>query len=132
MRGRIAWVFLLAGGIALCHVAGTGLTSLAVQMKPCSEWHLLQQLYAAILVPGKSARSSVLTCAAYLPLQNVVHADIKPENIMFSGPSSTSVLKLIDFGLSSFVGCGAEPGGTPEFLAPEILQVSVGGGRRGS
>lgn len=63
-----------------------------------------------------------------LPLQDVVHADIKPENIMFSGPSSSSVLKLIDFGLSSFVGCGAEPGGTPEFLAPEILQVGGRGG----
>ncbi len=30
-------------------------------------------------------------------------------------------MKLIDFGLSSFFHTPTEPGGTPEFLAPELL-----------
>ena len=55
---------------------------------------------------------------------NIVHLDIKPENIMFEKKTSQS-LKLVDFGLA----CKMNPdeivkvsATTPEFAAPEIVE----------
>ncbi len=55
---------------------------------------------------------------------NVVHLDIKPENIMFEKKTSQN-LKLVDFGLA----CKMNPDEivqvsmtTPEFAAPEIVE----------
>jgi len=55
--------------------------------------------------------------------QNIIHLDIKPENIMCQTRSSTNV-KLIDFGLATRL----DPNevvkittGTAEFAAPEIV-----------
>lgn len=52
-----------------------------------------------------------------------MHRDIKLDNIMFQEPNNIKSLKLIDFGLSSFVKddnskirCG-----TPGYIAPEIF-----------
>lgn len=54
---------------------------------------------------------------------DIVHADIKPDNILvdYDGHSIKS-LKVIDFG-SSFVFSKVKsvPATTPEYLAPEVL-----------
>ncbi len=54
---------------------------------------------------------------------DIVHADIKPDNILvdFDG-SWIKSLKIIDFG-SSFVFSKVKsvPATTPEYLAPEVL-----------
>lgn len=56
-----------------------------------------------------------------------MHRDIKPENIMYISRNLNShQIKIIDFGLSSFVNvenylyrrCG-----TPGFVAPEIITL---------
>ena len=56
-----------------------------------------------------------------------MHRDIKPENIMYISRNPNShQIKIIDFGLSSFVNvenylyrrCG-----TPGFVAPEIITL---------
>jgi hypothetical protein len=58
-----------------------------------------------------------------LHLAGYVHRDLKPGNIMIQKGGK---LKLIDFGISCFVGqgrlasCGDDTSGTPGFLAPEI------------
>nr|AYV89281.1 death-associated kinase 1 isoform X2 [Tetranychus evansi] len=55
--------------------------------------------------------------------KNIVHLDLKPENIMLLD-KETQRLKLIDFGLSRVVNTGSdirEILGTPEFVAPEII-----------
>jgi calcium-dependent protein kinase len=61
--------------------------------------------------------------------KGVCHRDLKPENFLFATKEqiSKNVLKLIDFGLSTFV----EPGknmktmaGTPYYVAPEVLAGS--------
>jgi len=55
----------------------------------------------------------------------VVHRDIKPQNIIMTKKGS---LKIGDFGLSRVLGnttlrIGTVNGGTPFYVAPEVLEV---------
>eukprot|EP00741_Cyanophora_paradoxa_P023522 tig00021589_g22724.t1 len=73
-----------------------------------------------------SAVKQVLAAVAYLHETGIVHRDLKLENCVYSNNENTSLIKLIDFGLSKFDG-RSEPGpyrlvGTPEYMAPEILR----------
>ncbi|CAI6343292.1 unnamed protein product [Macrosiphum euphorbiae] len=59
----------------------------------------------------------------YMHKQNVVHLDLKPENIMCQSRTSHYV-KLIDFGLAQKIIPGQPMRvlfGTPEFIPPEII-----------
>ena len=54
--------------------------------------------------------------------QNVVHRDIKPDNIMIT---SEETVRLIDFGLSKASKSGktlSTVAGTPYYMAPEVLE----------
>ena len=56
----------------------------------------------------------------------IVHRDLKLENIMMTNSSSSSVPKLVDFGLSKMIGPNErakEPFGTLGYVAPEILEA---------
>ncbi len=44
--------------------------------------------------------SSILSAISFMHERNVIHRDIKYENVMFANPSPTAEVKLIDFGLS--------------------------------
>jgi calcium-dependent protein kinase len=44
----------------------------------------------------------ILSATKYCHSEGIVHRDIKPENILFVDRSSSSLLKIIDFGLSNF------------------------------
>ena len=70
----------------------------------------------------------VLKAVSYLHSQDVVHRDVKPENIVFETNEKDSCIKLVDFGLarnhyqSSFEPYMTDVVGTPYFLAPEVLR----------
>jgi len=67
----------------------------------------------------------------YMHSQNVIHCDIKSENIFLCVQQSEhrqrTVVKLIDFGLSRSKSTNlqlakAEVAGTPEYMAPELIR----------
>jgi len=65
----------------------------------------------------------------YLHAQNIVHADIKVENVLFKGEGEEEYAKLTDFGLSFYLEPGKKrehdpnaPRGTPEYFAPELAR----------
>ncbi|XP_047428666.1 myosin light chain kinase, smooth muscle isoform X2 [Mugil cephalus] len=65
----------------------------------------------------------ILEGIAFMHQQNIIHLDLKPENIVCVDTTGTSV-KIIDFGLASRLD-GNTPlkvmHGTPEFVAPEVI-----------
>jgi calcium-dependent protein kinase len=57
--------------------------------------------------------------------KNIAHRDLKYENILFSSPSPTAEIKLIDFGLSKVYGDDlqlTEGVGTVYTMAPEVIK----------
>eukprot|EP00980_Cylindrotheca_fusiformis_P002965 scaffold683_cov124-Cylindrotheca_fusiformis.AAC.34 len=69
--------------------------------------------------------SSVLSALSYMHSKNVVHRDLKYENILFVNESAKAEVKLIDFGLSKVYGDNAqltEGVGTIYTMAPEVLK----------
>eukprot|EP01112_Ceratiomyxa_fruticulosa_P014128 TRINITY_DN4022_c0_g2_i1.p1 TRINITY_DN4022_c0_g2~~TRINITY_DN4022_c0_g2_i1.p1 ORF type:complete len:433 (-),score=61.73 TRINITY_DN4022_c0_g2_i1:41-1339(-) len=81
----------------------------------------------------------LLDAVYYLHEKGIVHRDLKPENILIKKiknalPEADLEIKITDFGLSRALNEGSfmkTMCGTPQFLAPEILQtgggLSVGG-----
>ncbi|XP_034414613.1 myosin light chain kinase, smooth muscle-like isoform X2 [Cyclopterus lumpus] len=65
----------------------------------------------------------ILEGMQYVHTQNIVHLDIKPENIVCVNTTGTRI-KIIDFGLAAELEEG-QPllvmHGTPEFVAPEVI-----------
>lgn len=63
---------------------------------------------------------------AYCASKNIMHRDIKPENLLFGKIGNKNILKIVDFGLATYVDehpyifpkCG-----TPGFVAPEIANL---------
>lgn len=65
----------------------------------------------------------ILEAMQYVHRQNIVHLDLKPENIVCVDTTGTRI-KIIDFGLASKLEEGKPlmvMHGTPEFVAPEVI-----------
>lgn len=78
----------------------------------------------------------LLSAVKYMHENNVVHRDIKPDNILLVTAMHPLRAKLTDFGLANFVG--AQPltkdkhqrlsgVGTIQFAAPEVLRSDTYG-----
>uniref|UniRef100_A0A0N4ZSC4 protein kinase C n=1 Tax=Parastrongyloides trichosuri TaxID=131310 RepID=A0A0N4ZSC4_PARTI len=67
----------------------------------------------------------ILIALQYLHSQNVVHCDMKPENILLTSDSDFPQVKLCDFGFARIIGERSfrrSVVGTPAYLAPEVLR----------
>jgi len=61
----------------------------------------------------------LLKMSQYLIRQNLVHGDIKPENIIVSRRKGKEVFKMVDFGTITEAYSDVTRAGTPSYLAPE-------------
>lgn len=65
-----------------------------------------------------------MSAIAYLHARNIVHRDLKAENLLFEHEGDDANMKLIDFGVSCEHLKGTklkETLGTPYYIAPEVL-----------
>ncbi|XP_042366512.1 serine/threonine-protein kinase 17A [Plectropomus leopardus] len=72
----------------------------------------------------KRLMRQILEGVSFLHQNNVVHLDLKPQNILLTSSSPLGDIKIVDFGLSRMVSSQQEIReimGTPEYVAPEIL-----------
>ncbi|XP_056593699.1 serine/threonine-protein kinase 17A [Triplophysa dalaica] len=72
----------------------------------------------------KRLMRQILEGVAFLHKCNVVHLDLKPQNILLTSGSPLGDIKIVDFGLSRLVSNSQEIReimGTPEYVAPEVL-----------
>lgn len=101
----------------------------------CSGGELLDHLVAIGRYSEHQAAHflrKILLAVNNLHLNKICHRDLKPDNFMFEDTSATAELKLIDFGLAHkfFNKSGhSELGsfvGTPDYVAPEVLQGRYG------
>ncbi|XP_003747755.2 serine/threonine-protein kinase D3-like [Galendromus occidentalis] len=67
----------------------------------------------------------ILVALRHLHAKNIVHCDLKPENVLLSTDSQFPQLKLCDFGFARIIGEKSfrrSVVGTPAYLAPEVLR----------
>jgi serine/threonine protein kinase len=103
--------------------------SFYVITEKCQGGELFDFLMSACAVPERECKRimlRILLAVQHLHVRGVFHRDIKPENILLDAEGH---IRVTDFGLAkgNVTGPGAEGGtktfcGTPEYLAPEMLE----------
>jgi serine/threonine-protein kinase ULK2 len=92
----------------------------------CSGGDLAQRLRVAGRVPEADARRLMRQLAAglrELRANNLVHRDLKPQNLLLSSEGADGVLKIADFGFARALqpqGLAETLCGSPLYMAPEV------------
>ncbi|XP_017772825.1 PREDICTED: serine/threonine-protein kinase 17A-like, partial [Nicrophorus vespilloides] len=76
-------------------------------------------------IDARTIIAQVLQSVSTLHSQNLVHMDIKSDNILLSKPDSFDNIKLCDFGLAKYLESGEEvrtAQGTLDYVPPEVLK----------
>ncbi|XP_053291392.1 serine/threonine-protein kinase D1 [Pleuronectes platessa] len=69
--------------------------------------------------------TQILVALRHLHIKNIVHCDLKPENVLLASADSFPQVKLCDFGFARIIGEKSfrrSVVGTPAYLAPEVLR----------
>lgn len=69
--------------------------------------------------------AQILAALKHLHEKNIVHCDLKPENVLLSSDEELPQVKLCDFGFARIIGEKSfrrSVVGTPAYLAPEVLR----------
>lgn len=112
--------------------------TLALVMDYCAGGSLRDLLHAqGTLAPAQALKltATILETLAYAHGKNVIHRDIKPDNILFADRSTTASsdqLRITDFGIASLLKDGQQAHttsfvGTPHYLPPELIQNGIAG-----
>eukprot|EP00210_Caulerpa_lentillifera_P007239 g6926.t1 len=91
------------------------------------------ELLDAVLQRGNYSEADACSCfrqllkgIAYLHSKGIVHRDLKLENLMLASQDDIATIRIVDFGLAKRLSHGvnrmATVCGTPQYVAPEIIQ----------
>ncbi|KAM9787336.1 serine/threonine-protein kinase D1 isoform 1-T2 [Syngnathus typhle] len=90
-----------------------------LEMILSSEKGLLPERITKFLV------TQILVALRHLHFKNIVHCDLKPENVLLASADPLPQVKLCDFGFARIIGEKSfrrSVVGTPAYLAPEVLR----------
>ena len=111
-------------------VIDDGQLAIVMDFLPTSAGSVLQERGTLPPAAATSIMARVLEALAYAHQKQIVHRDVKPDNILLSDSwesGEPESIRLSDFGIAGIVGDGGSSStsgiGTPAYMAPELIQT---------